>query len=303
MAGRKRQAQTTHRRTRGGAAETGQPASIPNVVTELLDEAGVTSHRQSPERPLKKRRAGPRPKPSGSESSRKFKPSELVPSVANDENDSEEGIEFEDVVIPEPTLQTINRDSEEDSEDESDDEDDNVFEDIDLSAAAADLSSSSSSMPQPQGLELNLTEQKEMSTPSRRRGPKRKPISKEERARRVEVHRMHLLALLAHVSTRNEWCNDAIVQSRLGALLTQRNTKYLNPGINLSQFGRSESLKTGLKELGPFFKTKFQITERGMRRPLWAEDPDHLSQVSRRSTGVFATILKRQLIAKVRATS
>lgn len=37
---------------------------------------------------------------------------------------------------------------------------------------------------------------------------KRKPITSVERKLRLEIHKMHLLTLLVHVHSRNNWCND-----------------------------------------------------------------------------------------------
>jgi xeroderma pigmentosum group C-complementing protein len=54
---------------------------------------------------------------------------------------------------------------------------------------------------------------------------------------------------------------------------------YLNPGLHLSQFGRTESIKNGLKMVEGVWKTKFEVTERGLRRALWAEDPEQLQDV------------------------
>jgi xeroderma pigmentosum group C-complementing protein len=52
--------------------------------------------------------------------------------------------------------------------------------------------------------------------------------------------------------------------------------KFLNPPSNASQFGRTESLKKGLQEVATMFKAKYSITERGLRRALWAEDESQL---------------------------
>ena len=41
---------------------------------------------------------------------------------------------------------------------------------------------------------------------------RRRPITSADRRLRLEVHKMHLLALLAHVHLRNHWCNDIEVQ-------------------------------------------------------------------------------------------
>jgi xeroderma pigmentosum group C-complementing protein len=41
---------------------------------------------------------------------------------------------------------------------------------------------------------------------------KRKPITAAERVIRINVHKMHLLCLIAHLRIRNSWCNDGQVQ-------------------------------------------------------------------------------------------
>ncbi|KJZ71630.1 hypothetical protein HIM_08942 [Hirsutella minnesotensis 3608] len=46
--------------------------------------------------------------------------------------------------------------------------------------------------------------------------------------------------------------------------------------IPLEDFGRAESLKTGLRQAEDVWKTRFEVTRRGLRRALWAEEPEHL---------------------------
>ncbi len=43
----------------------------------------------------------------------------------------------------------------------------------------------------------------------------RRSLNAVERSVRVEIHKLHLLALLAHVHMRNSWCNDRVVQVRV----------------------------------------------------------------------------------------
>lgn len=37
---------------------------------------------------------------------------------------------------------------------------------------------------------------------------KRKPVTAAERRIRLEIHKMHVMSLLAHIHLRNHWCND-----------------------------------------------------------------------------------------------
>ncbi|KAK1759717.1 Rad4-domain-containing protein [Echria macrotheca] len=259
MAGRKRSAPATKSpraaRSRAGPSGTAQNPAVPTVYRDLLREARRAAPVESPERPTKRlKRPGERTR----------KPT--LKENPDDGNDDEDDIEFEDVVIPAATVQTVFR---EDSDEE--DEDDIQFEDVDTLV-------SSSAVPAGQQLavlNLNLTEQKNAMTSSRA-VERRKAIGKAEKERRVHVHKIHLLCLLSHVERRNRWCNDAAVQETLRPHLTDKMMRLLNPRSTLIQYGRTESLKTGLQETSSMFKSKFRITERGLRRALWPENEEQL---------------------------
>ncbi|KAI1387463.1 Rad4-domain-containing protein [Hypoxylon trugodes] len=261
MAGRKRAASRANasaprssRSTRSSARET----EVPRIYREMLVEAGVQSSAASPERPLKRRRAGqineqPTKKPE-------------VTSKEEVVDENEEEIQFEDVPLPTATVQTVYRDS-----DEEDEDDDIQFENVDFSFPAPNLDE-----PEEGNKDLELDFSARTTPKSRKAADRRKPLSKAEKDHRIEIHKMHLLCLLAHVARRNRWCNDETVQESLRTLLTSKMVKYLNPGTNLSQFGRSQSLKDGLQQVATTYKTKFKITERGLRRALWAENEEYL---------------------------
>lgn len=254
----------------------------PDIYQEMLAEAGVAAPAaSSPERPLKRRREDV---PSHSKPSKPAEPTPAPIAIASssnpiqgkslDEEDEEDDddAEFEDVAIPEPTIQTVELGSDEDEDDE---DEDLRFEAVDLMMPLPDGDSESQ---EPKELELNLSAQKSAMT-SKQAADRRRPITKEERERRLDIHKAHLICLLSHVARRNHWCNDAQVQSQLRSHLTDKMIQYLTPGTNLSQFGRTESLKNGLKLVAEMWTTKYEITERGMRRSLWAEDVEHLSSV------------------------
>ncbi|KAI5866249.1 Rad4-domain-containing protein [Durotheca rogersii] len=265
MAGRKRAAARNHA---GNATASGPSratrsrttrSNIPDIYREMLVEARPNT--ASPERPLKRRRPGQRNDRSPKEPSSP----KIMAGRENDE-DEDDGLQFEDVPLPAATIQTVYMDSEEEDEDD----DDVQFEDVDLSATPQTLDPAGDNS---QDLELDLSTR---ATAARKTADKRKPMNKAEKDRRVEIHKTHLLCLLAHVARRNQWCNDAAVQGSLAALLTKKMVDYLNPSESLPQFGRAQSLKDGLQQAGTMFKTKFQITERGIRRALWAEREEHL---------------------------
>lgn len=191
---------------------------------------------------------------------------------ASDED--EEDVEFEDVEIPKPTPQTTYRESSDDEESEEDVQ----FEDVDLGGISLNEGQEEEKN---DTLELNLTAAKEALTPSRRNADRRKPISKEEKECRFDIHRTHLLCLLAHGEKRNHWCNDPVVQENVRSLLTEKIIQWLNPRSNLTQFGQTESLKKGLQMVMDRFQERYTITERGLRRSLWAEDDKQLEDVCR----------------------
>ncbi|KAK6956999.1 hypothetical protein Daesc_002284 [Daldinia eschscholtzii] len=268
MAGRKRVASRNHatnatasasgssRQTRSSARRS----DVPDIYRQMLVEADVQPDAPLPERPLKRRRAGQR-----NEEPIKTPDSPEVTTKTEDIDD-EEDAQFEDVPLPAATVQTIYRDS-----DEEEDDDDIQFEDIDFSSLPANLDKAEDA-----SKDIVLDFSTQTATSSQKTADRRKPISRAEKYRRIEIHKMHLLCLLAHVARRNQWCNDAAVQDTLRALLTKKMVKYLNPGTQLTQFGRTQSLKDGLEQLGTMYKTKFQITEQGLRRALWAENEEHL---------------------------
>lgn len=241
----------------------------------MLAEAGASTSRHTacdaPERPPKRRRPGER---AAILARQKVAEPTALPSAdqagEDEDEDDEEEIEFEDVPAPSPTVQTVLRDS----DDEEEEDEELQFEDVDF--GALDMAGPGPADEVSQDLKLNLTVQQAAMAPAKRIIDRRKPATKEEKERRVHVHKVHVLCLLCHVSMRNRWCNDPEVQAALRPLLTAKMVKFLNPSSNVSQFQRTETLKKGLQEAATMFKTKYAVTERGMRRALWADDPSQL---------------------------
>jgi xeroderma pigmentosum group C-complementing protein len=254
------------------------------IYQDMLAEAGVNSQdRSSPERPLKRRRAGPsrvisEPGKTSEATSRQQEPGKAPPAQVTDkeedDDDEDEDIEFEDVALPQPTMQTMELES--DDDDDDDDDENIMFEDVDFTAPLQDLGKPE----EPKSLELNLTAHQTSTAQVKKVSERRRPISREERKIRMDIHKTHLLCLLSHAARRNHWCNDGKVQDYLRPHLTDKTVNYLTPGAHLPQFGRTESLKTGLKQAEGVWKTKYEVTERGLRRALWAEDPEQLKDVS-----------------------
>lgn len=291
MVGRKRNVSTRSSRRIASAKGPSQP----NVYAQMLAEAHVSATEDSsPARPLKRRRPN-----AEREVGRRMKssPDQKRPKLEGpgSDEDSGEDIEFEDVPLPTPTVQTMEADDDDDEDDDDEDDDDagygdeedgvsasEQFQNIDFTAPLPPESTKSSE--ENSHLQLNLTAQKAAQTAatssSKRPGERRKPLSKAEREHRVQVHQAHLVCLLAHVARRNHWCNDERVQDALRPHLSDKAAKYLTPNARLTQFGQAESLKNGLKQSIDLWKTKFTVTERGLRRALWAEDVKQLEHVS-----------------------
>ncbi|KAM0322312.1 hypothetical protein ACHAQA_009602 [Verticillium albo-atrum] len=215
---------------------------LPDVYQDLLAEAGAGPvARQSLEEPPRKRRR-PGERPTTPVAPRAVKAEDIS------DDDSDDELEFEDVPIPAPNLQTMYRDT--DDEDE-DDDDEMMFEDVDIGSVQT---SPMVAKPQPD-LELNLTAHRAVAPKAPER---RKPITRAERDLRIHAHRSHLLCLLIHTARRNRWCDDDRVQRSLQPLLSEKVASLLKPRPNLSQFGQTESLKDGLEQIGRTFKAKFQ---------------------------------------------
>ncbi|KAK0672931.1 putative DNA repair protein rhp41 [Cercophora samala] len=256
---------TTRATTRSNARRTAakndeKDVIIPDAVKEMVAEVrkakqAATENQDTSEPPRKRKRPGEKPA---------AKPSSKEKDTGNGSND--EDIEFEDVPIPAPTIQTMVRDT----DDEEDDDDDDIqFEDVNINGSGA-----STRYEGPKTLNLDLTAY--MGSLAQKKGDRRKALGREEKDRRIETHKVHLLCLLAHVELRNRWCNDAKVQEALRPLLSPKTVGFLRPRASLNQFSRTESLKRGLSEAKEVFKTKFEITERGLQRALWADSLDQL---------------------------
>jgi xeroderma pigmentosum group C-complementing protein len=259
--------------TRGKGKGKGKASSsvIPDIYRDMLAEA-LPIQSDVPERPLKKRRIG---RHGPAETSSSGNPIDLE---QNDDED-EEDLEFEDVLQdrtghaerdgseePPKLQQTAYRESDDDDDSASDFDWDN----IDFDAKPQE---------EPNGdLELTLTKRP---TPQRKvTATRRRVITKEERALRLQIHKMHILCLLAYADRRNDWCSDSDAQDSLKPLLTKKMLTFLNPREDLSQFGRADSLKRGLDDVAKMWRTKFSITARGVRRALWADDEKDLQNVS-----------------------
>lgn len=159
---------------------------IPDVYQEMLEEAEARDPQQfHSDRPVKKRKVG----------DTKAIP---VDSPGRDESAKSRETDAEDQQI----VQTIYDSA---TEDESDEED-VQWEDVEVLQSAH---STSNTAPAPYGndetLQITLGQEPQQ---QKRTARKRKPLTAVDKKIRLDVHKTHLLCLLAHVALRNRWCND-----------------------------------------------------------------------------------------------
>ncbi|KAG9246636.1 hypothetical protein BJ878DRAFT_455843 [Calycina marina] len=267
---------------RATRSRKGKGVSLRNLVAVPFQEmlAETLPHQAAvPDRPLKRRKISRR---TGNEQPSSVTDPKSAPVITNQEFNDDEDHEFEDVLIGKPLyasddegprkeLQTACRDTDDETEDGA--------YDVDLDAIDFDIAPSDSEHETPSRsngtLELNFSRHRSKSPdPSSavKRCPanRRKTLSKEERELRLQVHKMHVLCLMAYAERRNEFCNDYAVQKLLRPLITNKIMAYLRPDEALDDFGRANALKRGLEELGTLWSKRFTVVETGMRRALWA---------------------------------
>jgi xeroderma pigmentosum group C-complementing protein len=259
--------------TRGRRGVKGKDATksdpIPEVFKELLAETSSANF-TSPDRPLKRRKTGSR---IASEAA------VVIKDGTDQDTDGEEAMDFEDVldnvgfsgsekgaVIPSLSRQqTAYRDS-----DDEEDEEGSEFDEVDFGKLPTEDGTSG---------DLELTFNINTSPTQARNVPRRRVVSKDEKNTRLELHRMHVLCLLSHVARRNTWCNDPEVHKTLKSLLDKKVLADLHPKEDLSQFAKTEFLKRGLEKVNRMWKYNFDITARGLRRALWADEDVDLKNV------------------------
>ena len=237
---------------------------MPDVYGHMLAEAVSSPTRKSEDgTPVKRRRIGGRiviqnvddnPSPRSEQS-----------MSAGYQQDIDELFEE-----PKPTQQIIEPTESEDSADSDED-----FEDVDLGSNVKQHDSSDHELEEPG--DLNLVLGGERRETSRSMQIRQKPITSVEKKLRLEIHKLHLCSLLAHIQLRNHWCNDEKVHSALRKVLTKKTISYLGQDESKSQFQRSRSFMDGLTQASDAFRAKFEITARGMSKPVWADSPETLA--------------------------
>ncbi|CAI7658250.1 unnamed protein product [Penicillium glandicola] len=227
----------------------------PDVYQELLEEAEARDPRQfASDRPIKRRKArdmkaipvglgAPEQTDRGAESNKhSIQPLQTVYDSSTSE---ESDVDWEDVEIQQPSQSLLNKQF----------------------------------APQPQGddevLQITLEQEPEQ---QKRTVQRRKPLTGAERKARLDVHKCHILCLLAHVQLRNMWCNDEELQEFMKKTLSRKVVALLHPDEDKPHYSRSTTFMDGLNQAGDAFARRFQVTKPGMKRAHWAEDESQLKQ-------------------------
>ncbi|KAJ5662092.1 uncharacterized protein N7477_009708 [Penicillium maclennaniae] len=255
--------QSQARPTRGRASRARQPKretapknSVPYVYQEMLEEAEARDPEQfHSDRPIKRRRVG---------DSRAFAVHSPEPAQTGTVTDVGKGEESQA-----RQLQTV-YDLSESGESDIEWEDVDTQQQIPAPSSAAAVSQGSN-----ETLQITLEQEPEK---QKKPAQRRKPVTAAEKKIRMDVHKVHLLCLLAHVNLRNRWCNDELVQSHLKRMLPKRVIALLNPDEDKPPYSRSTTFIDGLNEAGEIFSRRFRVNKLGLRRSHWAEDQDKLKQ-------------------------
>lgn len=258
------------RTTRGAKSKASGKANakkpVPDVYGEMLAEAVSSSptRRASEEgTPAKRRRVGGRIVTQSVDGNASQQPDQSI-STGN-QKDIDDLLEE-----PKPTTQYVEQTESEDSADSDED-----FEDVDLGSNVKQHGASDHEIEELG--ELNLVLGGDIHKIPRSAQVRRKPITSTEKKLRLEVHKMHLCSLLAHVHLRNHWCNDESGHAILKSMLAKKTISYLNPDESKSQFQRSRSFMDGLTQASDVFNLNFKTTARGMSKPLWADSAETLA--------------------------
>ena len=169
--------------------------ALPMAYKEMLADALSSPTLLSDEnQPLKRRRIGGRVVAQKTETSRVYDEDQSLTtaSMAHDLS-----------IDPKVQSQTVFDDSEDSVDSDID------WEEIDLAQNTGGDISDKDDGTEDAELNLILDEKHDQSRVATR--PKRKPGTTIDKKLRLDIHKLHIMCLLAHVHIRNHWCNDATV--------------------------------------------------------------------------------------------
>ncbi|KAJ9100627.1 hypothetical protein QFC21_003671 [Naganishia friedmannii] len=115
---------------------------------------------------------------------------------------------------------------------------------------------------------------------------RKKPLTARDRAIRLEVHKMHVVALLANAALRNKWCCDDLLKARLLSL-TPHNLHaafHIPPSRIPDVVQRSRLFMTALQDLATWWANDFFTVSdwsTGIRTKSWDEVMDIVDSLPR----------------------
>lgn len=258
---------STRRSTRrSGAVDHG----IPDVYGEMVAEAVADESTQRLDtRPSKRRKISEEPteEPTGAIQLDIDLFGSSLPQI-----DDENSPQIQNLPDAVPSLQQVVYDDFEGS-----DESDVEFEDVELEPADDhDEQADVDEKPEQKTLQLDLSTA--TLDRARRSVQRRKPVGPAERKKRLEVHKAHLICLLAHLSCRNRWCESQAVHDILKPLVPRKLISLLHIDESKPQYQRSHSFTKGIEEICLLWRTTWTISVRGMRRAHWKDEVDALKE-------------------------
>ena len=181
---------------KGPAPKGGE--NVPNVYREMLADAVSSSPSRLSEegRAVKRRRVGGHIVTQSNSDAVAHESDQGSKAATNSELDEL----FEDV---KPNQQSITQTDSEDSAGS-----DMNWEEVQLGDAVSQEGTPEVQDDEAEGLDLVLKGEKGEDGHTTSERPKRKPMTAEDKKLRLEIHKMHVCCLLAHVYLRNYWCND-----------------------------------------------------------------------------------------------
>nr|POE64897.1 dna repair protein rhp41 [Quercus suber] len=237
--------------TRGVEASRRHGSDVKHVYQDMLDEVAGDVEHDSPERPLKRRRANPSLELD----------EHAVQSHSQAEGDLQNG-------NPARNIQTTRYQNSQTIEQSSDDESDLAFEDVDIDVSQTGDSDDGDGAP---GIEIaDVTVTLNQSTkPSRNTQINhRKPATAAEKARRLLIHKAHFLCLLAHCMFVNSWCNNTAVQTHIRPVLSKRTVDWFDDRSQ-SQAARHLTFIEALQKCRDDFLQHFNVTASSINKAQW----------------------------------
>ncbi|KAF2772403.1 Rad4-domain-containing protein, partial [Teratosphaeria nubilosa] len=250
--GRARGRGAVNRASRQSTRSTAKDATA-HVYQDMLSEAAVVDPDPISDRPLKRRRLVREVSiPSASPSNAKQPPADV--DIGNESE-------------PAARLQTAQLSS--DDEDESD----FGFEDVDLGAPST-------------GIELDDAEIADIAipvdqnvTPKRKTPTKRRPVTAVEKARRLLVHKAHILCLLSHCIYVNSWINAVASDDSIAPKLAGNAKRFFTVRHGAGQFEQNKTFMRGLQNAVDDFSLRYTVTSPGMRKAQWDAGADDKSDI------------------------